>query len=91
MDKNENQGQDNRQGREKEKTSGWMKNKGVSSNTSPNNNPGVYIRQARVPALQITLSSFSEMMISLLVINDFLNCSHLKIAKKVANCHFCNL
>ena len=48
MGRRENQGQDNNQGWEKEKASGLVKNKGGNSITSPNNNPGVSIRQLRV-------------------------------------------
>ena len=58
----ENQGLDNSQGWEEEKTKGWIiakggkkrkpraviKAKGGKSNTSPNNHPGGCIRQVRV-------------------------------------------
>ena len=48
MGKRENQGQDNIQGWEKEKTQGSVENKGGNYITSPNSNPGVSIRQLRV-------------------------------------------
>ena len=48
LEKRENQGQDNNQGREKEKTQCLLKNNGGNSITSPNNNPEVCIRQLRV-------------------------------------------
>ena len=54
MGKRENQGQDNNQGWEKEKTQGLVTNKVGNSITSPNKNPGSCIRQLRVhsPAVQ---------------------------------------
>ena len=48
----ENQGQDNNQGWEKEKTQGLVKYEGGNSITSPKNNPGVCIRQLRVTAMR---------------------------------------
>ena len=49
-EKEKKQGLDNNQGWEKEKTQGLLKNKAGISIISPNKNPGVCIRQLRVPS-----------------------------------------
>ena len=65
MGKRENQGQDNNQGWEKEKTKGLAKNKVGNSITSPNNNPGVCIWQLRVCKLHVEKRKIGIGMLSI--------------------------
>ena len=104
----ENQGLNSSQGWEEEKTKGRIidkggkkrkpragyKNKGGSSNTSPNNNPGGCIRQARVPKHWAQIKSlmhdcsaafknFGWLNRSSVLLKYFLWIHFISIAKKV--------